>query len=78
MSIKIKKANLRTKPIYTVASKNWEKNGQHHYYGRGNKGLRDREGAKIPFIKAALTDYFPDSATVGIAHPSREDLSFIS
>lgn len=30
--------------------------------------------AKIQFIKEALKDYFPDSATVGI----EEDMSFIS
>lgn len=39
------------------------------YYGRGNKGLRDREGAKIQFIKEALTDYFPGSATVVLLIP---------
>lgn len=50
MSIKIKKANWRTKPIYTVKKKP-KKMGNAIYYGRGIRGLRDREGLKYNLLK---------------------------
>lgn len=49
MSIKIKKANWRTKPIYTI--KKTKKMGNLIYYERGNKGLRDREWLKYNLLK---------------------------
>lgn len=47
MGLKIKKANLRTNQYILSVLKKLKKMGNVIYYGRGNKGLRDREGAKI-------------------------------
>lgn len=79
MSIKIKKANLRTKPIYTASSQKTKiKKCNVIYCGRGKKGLRDRKGGLKYNLLKKHYKLLPGSATVGIVHPPRKDLSFIS
>lgn len=56
MSIKIKKANLRTKPIYTASSQKTKiKKVQCHLLWKREKRIKGQErGAKIQFIKETL------------------------